>query len=212
MRKLVYILTILFFVSCGTKEESKDKLKQAPEVVTSDEKDNNEWIFEKVQESKLVFKGGKAFETNLFELEYIGQVPVDGKAPYLIFSGRYCDECDANISIYSHSPSDGELDVDFGQNRFQYPGTEKDYETDIVLYNSRAFYGQVLDKAKGVIWYQNNLLENGKMGHSVYLLRIDHDALTDTIYNDNGNIAETIKFVKKGLCKEITGRKYKSEP
>jgi hypothetical protein len=66
----------------------------------------SEWLFDKVDGSKLVFKDEQIFETNLFELAYIGQVSIDSKAPYLIFSGRDCNECDANISIYVHSPSD----------------------------------------------------------------------------------------------------------
>lgn len=171
-----------------------------------------DWIFDKTQDSKLIFKGGQTFETSLFELEYIGQLSADNKVPYLIFSGRDCNECDANISIYIHSPADGKLIIDHGQNRYQYPGTEKDYETDSVLYSSRAFYGQVLENTNGVIWYENKLLENGKMGRFVYLSRIDKGSLKDTTYEDNGKIGETINLLKKGLCNEIVGRQYTSEP
>jgi hypothetical protein len=212
MRQLTYILTILFLVSCGTNDKPKSNLKQASDSLTTSKKDNTDWTFEKVQESKLVFKGGQTFETNLFELEYIGQVTVVNKAPYLIFSGHDCKECDTNISIYIHSPSDGQLEVGHGQNRYQYPGTEKDYETDRILYISRAYYGQVLETTKGVIWYENRLLENGKMGRSVFLSRIDNGIIKDTTYEDNGKLGETINLLKKGRCSEIIGRQYASEP
>jgi hypothetical protein len=171
-----------------------------------------DWEFNKVQDSKLIFKGGQTLETNLFELEYIGQVSADNKSPYLIFSGRDCNECDANISIYIHSPADGKLIIDHGQNRYQYPGTEKDYETDSVLYIARAFYGQVLENISGVIWYENRLLENGKMGRFVFLASIDNGSLKDTTYEDTGKLDRTIILKNKGLCKEIKGREYTSEP
>lgn len=212
MRQQIYILTILILVSCGTNNNSKSTLNQISDSLTSNTKDNINLTFEKVQGSKLVFKGGKTFETNLFELEYIGQVSADNKAPYLIFSGYDCDECDANISIYIHSPSDGRLVIDHGQNRYQYPGTEKDYETDSVLCISRSFYGQVLENINGVIWYENRLLENGKMGRFVFLSHIENGSLKDTTYEDNGKLDHTIILKNKGLCKEIKGRKYTSEP
>ncbi len=206
------MLTILFLVGCGTNDKPKSNSKQASDSLTTSKKDNTDWTFEKVQESKLVFKGEQTFDTNLFELEYIGQVSVDNKAPYLIFSGRDCKERDTNISIYIHSPSDGKLVIDHGQNRYQYPGTEKDYVTESVLYISRAFYGQVLENIKGVIWYENRLLENGKMGRFVFLSRIDNGSLKDTTYEDTGKLDQTIILKNQGLCKEIKGREYTSEP
>lgn len=170
------------------------------------------WEFDKVDGSRLVFKGGKTFETNLFELEYIGQVSAENKAPYLIFSGRDCKECDANISIYIHSPSDGKLDIGQGQNSYRYPGTEKDYETDTVLCVSRAFFGQVLNDIKGVIWYENRLLRTGRMGLFVYLARIEKGSLSDTSYEFNGRLDETITLLNIGQCSEIPGRQYTGEP
>jgi hypothetical protein len=212
MRQLIYILIILLLGSCGTNDNSKSNIIQTSDSLTTNSKTNIDWTFEKVQGSKLIFKGGQTFETNLFELEYIGQVSADKKAPFLIFSGRDCDECDANISIYIHSPSDGRLVVDHGQNRYQYPGTEKDFETDSVLYISRAFYGQVLEDINGVIWYENRLFENGKMGRFVFLSRIDNGSLKDTTYEDTGKLDHTIILKNKGLCMEIKGREYTSEP
>jgi hypothetical protein len=173
---------------------------------------SSNWTFDKIEGSKLVFKNGQKFETNLFELEFIGQVPADNKAPYFIFSGRDCNECDANISIYIHSPSDGQLNVGHGQNRYQYPGTETDYQSDKILYVSRAFYGKVLENINGIIWYENRLSENGKMGRTVYLSYIVNNLLKDTVYEDKGKLGETVNLSKKGFCKEIKGRQYTSEP
>ena len=170
------------------------------------------WHFDKVEGSSLVFKDGQRLETHLFELAYIGQISVDNQAPYLIFSGRDCDGCGANIAVYIHSPANGRLIVDQGQNRYQYPGIEKDYLTDSVLYTARAFYGQVLENVYGVIWYENRRLENGEMGQSVFLSRLTNGALHDTTFEDRGEIAQTLALYKQGLCAEIEGQTFTSEP
>lgn len=211
--RLLYTLTIFLFLGCGAKDNSK-KLSDSPVIdrLTPENKISNNWTLDKIEGSKLVFKNGQIFETNLFELEFIGQIPVNNKAPYCIFSGRDCEGCDESISIYIHSPSDGQLNVEHGQNRYEYPGTEKDYETDSVLCISRAFYGRVLENKDGVIWYENRLLENGKMARFVFLAHVDNGTLKDTTYDDNGSLNQTLDLLSKELCKEIKGRQYTSEP
>ena len=84
--------------------------------------------------------------------------------------------------------------------------------TDSILCISRAFYGQVLENINGVIWYENRLLENGKMGRFIFLTWIDNGSLKDTSYIDNGSLNQTIQLIKKRLCKEIEGLEYSSEP
>lgn len=212
MKHLVIILTLWAFISCGSKEDSKNVIEKTAVSSTIKNKVSEAWLFDKVEGSKLVFKNGQIFETNLFELQFIGQISSSDKAPFLIFSGRDCNECDANISIYIHSPSDGKLFIEHGENSYQFPGTETDYETDSITYVSKAFFGQVLDNTKGVIWYENRLLENGKMGFNVFLSRIENGLKKDTVFADKGKLNETTNLVKKGLCIEIQGRKYTSEP
>jgi hypothetical protein len=170
-----------------------------------------DWTFDKTQGSQIIFKDRRSFETNLFGLEYIGQIVTEKKSPFLIFSGRDCNACDANISLYIHSPTDGELIVANGQNRYHYPGTEKNYQNDSVVYRARTFYGQVLKGIKGVIWYQDQLDESGKMTHSIYLVHLS-DQKRDTSFLDNVSLKETLDYLKQGLCKEIEGHDDTSEP
>jgi hypothetical protein len=210
-----YFLFFLLF-GCWSNEKpmtTSINIKNGKDVKkTGNLAQSQEWVFEKVQGTKLLFKNGRAFDTHLFELAYIGQVSVLSKVPYLIFSGRDCSECDANISIYVHSPDDGELDVRRGQNRYLYSGMERDFETDSLLYHSRAFYGEVLNHTKGVIWYETRLLEDNSWGTDVFLLNVSTGTKKDTILTDTNQLKQTLQLLKEGKCKEIVGKKYTSEP
>jgi len=170
------------------------------------------WDFEKIAGNKLYFKNGKQFKTSLYELKYIGQVPNGNKAPFLILSGRDCDECDANISIYICSPADGPLKVESGENSYSLPGTERDLEDKNILFKARAFYGLVLSNIKGVIWYQNQLMENGTWKKSIFLVNLNHPDKKEISMKDTGQLQETLNMLKQGLCKEIPGVAYNSEP
>jgi hypothetical protein len=127
--KLRFIL--LFEIVLLTK--SGGHSKKINNSVAIIQKASNEWIFEKVAGSVLKFKNGKEFNTHLYDLNYIGMVPNGNKTPFLIFSGRDCDECDANISIYIHSPSNGHLKIENGENRYGFPGSERDFENKNIL-------------------------------------------------------------------------------
>jgi hypothetical protein len=170
------------------------------------------WDFEKIEGNKLYFKNGEQLKTSLYELKYIGQVPNGNKAPFLILSGRDCDECDANISIYIFSPADGPLKVENGENSYSLPGTERDLEDKNILFKARAFYGLVLSNIKGVIWYQNQLMENGTWKKSIFLVNLNHPDKKEISMKDTGQLQETLNLLKQGLCKEIPGVAYNSEP
>src|SRR5258706_3074018 len=132
-RCCIIILTAILLQSCGAKNN-----QQQTEQKASNE---SEWVFDKVDSSKLVFKNGQVFNTKLFDLNYIGQIPVGNNAPYLIFSGVDCDQCDANVCIYIYSLSNGELSVGHGHNCYSYPGRQTEFTTDYLVYEGRAFYG-----------------------------------------------------------------------
>lgn len=167
-----------------------------------------------MQGSKLLFEGGQSFETGLFDLEYIGQINPDKKPPFLIFSGRDCNECDANISIYFHSPRNGPLDVMNGKNRYTYPGKVTHYENNHLIYEASAYYGEVLRGVNGLIWYQKSQKGKETWPESIFLARIAGDSivLEDILENIPDKKAETLALKKSGKNTEIQGREYTSEP
>ena len=66
----------------------------------------------------------RGFKTTLYHLKVIGELTTVRKLPYYILSGIGCHECDANVSIYIHSPSNGPMKNEAEQKRFDYPGRE----------------------------------------------------------------------------------------
>ena len=216
----LYPLTLILLIGCGSRDQTKavspkpaaTTTKPTPPPNTPPSTNPADWIFSRTDSTRLVFTSGRTMETNLYNLNYIGQIPLQHKAPLLIFSGRGCRGCDANISIYMHSPSDGKLDVEFGGHRYKWPGKEADYFTDKHIYTSRAFYGQVLKDTIGVIWYEKRMVENGRWEHDVFLSWMDHDTRIDTMYFYKGHLDQTLKLLGQGLCREIQGQEYKTEP
>jgi len=74
--------------------------------------------------SVVVFKDGSRFQTTLFEVRVLGILRTERKVPFLVLEGRGCTDCDANTSIYIHSPSDGAMRGEEAQPRYAYPGRE----------------------------------------------------------------------------------------
>lgn len=208
MRFIFIILAgLVLLTSCRNSNKEGTVVKN-----TKSNKLQTSWLLDNVSDSILKFKNGQKFNTGLFDVKYIGSLTNGNKAPFLIFSGRDCNECDENISIYIHSPSNGRLNVDNGKNRFQYPGTEKDFESDTVLYKARAFYGHVLPGIKGVVWYQQELMADKTWESSTFLVNLNTGSEVDTLLKGTEKLKSTIKLLAQGSCKEIKGVDYTSEP
>jgi hypothetical protein len=170
------------------------------------------WAVSRINRSTIEFRNGEHVNTHLYEFKYLGQIENGDRAPFLIFSGRDCDECDENISIYIHSPSNGDLNVVNDENRYEYPGTEKDYENHTLVYKARAFFGEVLPGIKGVIWYQRQLMEDNSLQSSVFLVKLIDGLKKDTVFKNTANLKVTLDLLRNGRCHEITGIDYTSEP
>jgi hypothetical protein len=211
MKSLLPILCILLF-ACKAHYSSDKSDSILKEKVQSTNQSESNWRFKKIEGSKIVFENGRTIETKLFNLEYIDQIEVVNKDPYFIFSGVDCDNCDANVSIYIHSPSDGQLIVDQGKNKYSYPGKEFDYLTDSLIYECRVFYGQVLPINKGVIWYQRTYLKDKVWENSIFIVDLTGMTKVHRFLDDNDLLQQTLLLYNEGLCKEIEGLNYSSEP
>ncbi len=136
----------------------------------------------------LIFMDGSFYKTNLYNLAYIGYLPAENKPPYFILSGTDCDQCDENISIYIHSPADGDISNNEYGGQIQLPGKEFDWEKHKLLADYRMFYGDCFaDNDACVVWEQKELNDKGKFVKSIFVVEIKADSLKESKidYNDS---------------------------
>jgi hypothetical protein len=164
----------------------------------------------KIEGNKLLFNDGYAFQTNIYHLGYIGQLKTSKKKPFLILTGVRCDSCDASVSIYIVSPSDGPLKTEDTQSRYGLPGRLHYYETNELIYEGRAFWGEVIPKKFGVVWFQKELNEKKEWIESVFFAELVDDTIDG--HPIKVDIELTLLQVDKGKAWEIEGGDRTSEP
>jgi hypothetical protein len=211
MKYQLLALFIFCCISCACFDKPNPK---TTDTLAVSSKTSADWVFLKTDSCYLRFRDGKSFDTHLYNLTYWGQIKTPNtKAPFFVLSGVDCNECDANIAIYFHSPSNGDLVVEHGQNRYEYPGTLRDLETATLYTKSRAFFGEVLDSTFGIVWYETKLLEKGGYGNFIFLSKIVDDKKIDTLFDDNGKyLTQTLALLKARKCQEIKQEDLKTEP
>ncbi len=162
--------------------------------------------------SAITFRNGSTLRFGVVEMVYVGQLPAATKAPFLIFSGRICDECDANTNLFIHSPADGFLSAEGA--RYGYPGKVYHYEDNTLLEESRVFFGVCLPgRGPAAVWYMKVLLESGKWQDAVYVAEVRGDVLKKGhLKAPLPHIRKTLALVKDGSCREIPGVRMTSEP
>lgn len=166
-----------------------------------------------VDDRTLEWPDGRRFVTTLFGVVVIGQLPAAKKSPFLILAGRGCRDCDANVSIYIHSPSDGPMKPESSQHRYSYPGKVSYYLDGSPLSEARAFWGRCLPgRGPGVIWYHRVREEGGQWKPSVYFVEVIGDRLDGRFLNPQPAIQITLERVRTGECWEIPGQDMTSEP
>jgi len=162
----------------------------------------------KIDGKKVISKDG-VFETNLFDLEYVGQLKGNHKRPFLILIGRPCDSCELNNSIYVHSPSDGPLLEGKKQKRYNLPGPINDYQTMEMIYVARLFWGEIIPGRFGLIWFQKEMRKN-EWVESVFIAELVNDRIADGL--TKADLKVTLDQLKKGKAWEIIGEPITSEP
>jgi hypothetical protein len=162
----------------------------------------------------LTLPDGSKFRTTLYELKVIGQLQTGKKLPYFILSGRGCYGCDANTSIYIHSPSDGPMKNEGEQRRFPYPGRLRDNEGEQLVYESRMFYGSCLpNHSNAVVWFERGLGDDKKWRDAVQVEEVRDDQLVSTGLETNlPKITDTQDSIRDGRCLELPGIDGHTEP
>lgn len=158
---------------------------------------------------------GSRFVTTLYDLKVVGKLRTKKKLPYYILSGIGCTECDANTSIYIHSPSDGPMKNEGEQQRFMYPGQERDYQTGQIVYEGRMFYGDCLpDHPNAVVWFERMLGDDKKLHDDVFVAEVKQDHLLTTKLptRELPKPKDSEVAVRAGKCHELGGKRSYREP
>ena len=214
------ILSLLFLTSsiiipvlhAGAQRQEVRSSPNKPSRHSTRGNANQTWQFDKVRKDRIIFKDGKQFRTNLFGLKYIGRLPAKTKAPYLILAGTTCRDCDENLSIYLHSPSDGAMPPEERAPRYPYPGEVFHYETKELIYDSRFFYnGPPSHREADVAWYQRELNDSSRWVTSIYTVKVLGDTLSESTVTDPGEIARLLRILTASY-KELKGIEMTSEP
>jgi hypothetical protein len=162
----------------------------------------------------LILPNGSKFQTTLYGLKVLGELPATRKLPYYILSGVGCDGCDANTSIYIHSPSDGPMKDEGTQTRYLYPGRESSHTDNSLVYVGRMFFGDcVAGHPDAVIWFERFVGSDRKWHSDVMMAEVKKDDLVvEEIKRGMPSIREAENSVATGTCQEIPGTNRFSEP
>ena len=157
---------------------------------------------------------GSQFQTTLYDLTVIGRLRTTQKQPYYLLAGRGCLDCDANLALYVHSPSDGPMGIEGEQTRMPYPGHEVFYEDSTPLYEARTFFGDCAAAyPNAVLWFERQLDVDRRWRASVRVVQVRDDSLAlATLETGGPALEEAVDAVARGRCREVPGRDRASEP
>jgi hypothetical protein len=162
----------------------------------------------------LVFPDGSKFQTALYHLKVVGQLRTVHKLPYYVLSGVGCRDCDANISIYIHSPSDGPMKAEGAQPRFSYPGRITSIEDRRVVSETKVFLGNcIVEHPDAVAWFERSMGNDKRWHESVFVAEIKEDHLVfEELKVKVPKPSEAEGSVQKSACRELPGVNQSEEP
>ena len=191
----------------GASETSRSQTQRTVRSVENDARNR--------RTSVLVLADGQRFQTSLFQVRVLTALRTDRKAPYIVMVGRGCVNCDAQNSIYIHSPSDGPMQDEGHQPRYSYPGRLVSYsDGKTPVSDVRFFMGGCLSAYReALVWYVRERDDKGMWHSSVLAVHVEADKLAETVLKINlPSIDSTLQRVRQGVCRELPGVEGHSEP
>ena len=204
------VCCVVFLSSCNRSSSSP----AAPVHPSAPHPESRSAVSEENRTGTLDFPGGSKFQTTLYDLKVIGQLRTVQKLPYYVLSGVGCQECDANVSVYIHSPSDGPMKDEGTQPRFDYPGRVISREDKSVISETRMFLGNCLvGHPNAVVWFERWLGDDKQWHKSVSLAEVRDDHLVlDEPKANAPRPGEAEDSVRKLGCRELSGVNQWNEP
>ena len=170
-----------------------------------------------VGDTLLRFPDGSEYISGFRNVEYIGSIPAEKKAPFLIIAGHECANCDAPPSVLVRSPSDGPVrDFSSLAGWHPYPGRVIAYNEDsVVISHSRLFWGRCIpERPPGLIEYRTDYGRNGlEPRREVRITEVEGDSLLEWRRDANVRLlATTLVQVQSRVCAEIAQRDMPAPP
>ncbi|MFS4493193.1 hypothetical protein [Maribacter sp. 2308TA10-17] len=211
------IITIFLLSSCGYGKV----VKESSETEVSQNKKSDLNINEKTHSQHGDTISNKNIYTNktidttlnivdtlgIFNKRLIGKIVLPNNTWYLV-SGKSCEKCDENTSIYLLPAYPEKLsnknNVNYND-RFDHPGKVFSYDDNTLVYESSTFFGKCLNSFGNiVIWVDREINESGEWEEGVYMIQIFEDKAVESRPNLSIYLLEEIeKNIAKGKCFEI---------
>ena len=172
---------------------------------------------EVIGDTALRWPNGAEYVSGFRGVEYIGAIPAERKAPFVIVAGHECADCDAPPSVLVRSPSDGPVRTFTGLRGWHpYPGRVIAYNEDsVVVSHSRLFWGRCLpERPQGLVEFRTDFARNGgEPERSVLITEIDSDSLVEwRRVATTRLLATTLVQVQSKECAEIPQRDIPAPP
>ena len=164
--------------------------------------------------STLIYSGGKQFHTDLQGARLLGELPVSGKEPILLFSGRptinACKQpyCDPETSVFFEWASSGPNM--WTSMALRYPGDYYVSESGSLAARVRMFIGRCLDSREAAVWFIQKTANGPQQVESIWFNRVAvafvayKNMLGEQDLTENmPDIAVARAEVSKGVCREI---------
>jgi hypothetical protein len=162
----------------------------------------------------LKYSHGRTFKTAVHEPILILELKVPDRDPYLVYSGLGCLNCDINRNLYIQSPANGPHESGETGRRYSYPGRYRDPESQSLVETVRTFIGRCTpSRYEGIVWFSNTKLETGAWQQSTYLAQVENTKLIEYKQpRPEVTLRAATRAVSKGICKELPGKKFTTEP
>ena len=157
----------------------------------------------------LHFRNGKTLVVDLFDVEFLGQLPRPRRPPFLILGARGCHSCDIETQVYVVPADTQRFDARHGG--WFYPGSLRPAEpTDTTdtgaFYRGRTFIGRCLaDRQPVVVWFQEERDSTGRWVHGVYRLGVMGDSVHGEFLRPQPALDATVHAASTGTCREVPG-------
>lgn len=174
-------------------------------------------IPELVGDTLLRFPDGSEYVSGFRHVEFVGAIPAERKAPFIIIAGNECDACDAPPSVLMRSPSDGRVrDLSHVPGWHPYPGRVIAYNEDsVVVSQSRLFWGRcVPERPPGIVEFRTDFARDGAEPlREVHITEIEADSLLEWRRDATVRLlATTLVQVQARVCAEVPPRDMPAPP